>query len=375
MNSFTVAVIGAGQLARMMQEAASTLNIDLRLVAEDASASAAQVIPWQVVGQPDDAAAVRRAISDGAVLTFEHEHQHDDLLAELQSEGVSVQPSPAALLYARDKWAMRERLTEIGVPIPRWRQIESGADLEVFIAECGGKCIVKTTRGGYDGKGVRVVADPRECADWLEADGVELIAEEKVDFTAEVAALCARRPSGQVAHWPLVETIQQDGVCAQVIAPAPDAPALATQAREIAETIATELGVTGVLAVEMFVVQGRLLVNELAMRPHNSGHWTIEGSVTSQFEQHLRAVLDLPLGATDLVAPHAVMVNLLGCAHADPRAGYAAVMHEFPEAKLHLYGKSVRPGRKLGHITFLGEDAAQISARAQAAVAVWKGES
>ncbi|MDO5700768.1 MAG: 5-(carboxyamino)imidazole ribonucleotide synthase [Bowdeniella nasicola] len=372
-----VAVIGGGQLARMMQEAASALGIPLAALVEARDGSTGQVVPDAVVGAPDDEDRVRALAERSAVLTFEHEHQATALLERLQAEGYSVQPSPAALLYARDKLAMRRRLGELGVPIPHWRQIRSETDLEEFLAQHGGRAIVKTARGGYDGKGVRAVEKSEEVGDWLEAmaaGGVELLAEEQVDFTCEVAALLARRPSGELRTWPVAETRQVDGVCSTVLAPAPDLDdRLAARAQEIAEQIAVGLNVTGVLAVEMFLSGDRLTVNELAMRPHNSGHWTIEGATTSQFEQHLRAVLDLPLGDTTPVAPHAVMVNLLGSVHEDPRHAYPEALGRYPEVKVHLYGKEVRPGRKLGHVTAIGEDLAELESRAAGAVAVLKG--
>ena len=227
-----------------------------------------------------------------------------------------------------------------------------------------------------------------EAADWLAAlaPGDALLAEEKVPFTRELAVLVARRPSGgtdgdgEVRAWPVVETIQEHGVCSEVLAPAPGLSAeTAARAQEVGERIATGLGVTGVLAVEMFEVHhddgtSRLVVNELAMRPHNSGHWTIDGAVTSQFEQHLRAVLDLPLGETAATAEHSVMVNLLGSELEDPRAAYPALMARYPEAKVHLYGKEVRPGRKLGHVTVTGPDLARARATARAAVALLRGD-
>lgn len=377
MKSNVVAVIGGGQLARMMQQAAGPLDVRLRALVEAADGATAQVVSESFVGDPGDEEAVRALVAaDGAsrlVLTFEHEHQDTEVLQRLAAEGLSVQPPPDALLYARDKLKMRERLSELGAPVPHWAVISSASDLDRFLAEHGGEAIVKTARGGYDGKGVRLVADSDEIADWLAGD-IELIAEEKVPFDIEVAALLARRPSGEIRHWELTQTIQEDGVCAVAIAPAPEASdELRAEARRIAELIAEGLGVTGVLAVEMFVTGSRLLVNELAMRPHNSGHWTIEGATTSQFEQHLRAVLDLPLGATDMRAPHAVMTNVLGSELSDPAEAYPEVMARLSEVKVHLYGKGVRPGRKLGHVSAIGDDLAALTERTAAAAALLRG--
>lgn len=378
MKSNVVAVIGGGQLARMMQQAAGPLDVRLRALVEAADGATAQVVPESFVGDPSDEEAVRALLAvDGAsrlALTFEHEHQDTDLLQRLATEGVSVQPPSNALLYARDKLKMRERLSELGAPVPDWAVISSASDLDEFLADHGGEAIVKTARGGYDGKGVRLVTDAEDIADWLAGD-IELIAEEKVPFDMEVAALLARRPSGEMRHWELTQTIQKDGVCAVAIAPAPEVSGeLRAEARRIAELIAEGLGVTGVLAVEMFVTGSRLLVNELAMRPHNSGHWTIEGATTSQFEQHLRAVLDLPLGATDMRAPHAVMTNVLGSELSDPAEAYPEVMAHLSEVKVHLYGKGVRPGRKLGHVSAIGDDLDALTERTAAAAALLRGE-
>lgn len=350
-----VAVIGGGQLARMMQESAIALGIELRALVEATNGSAGQVIVNAPAGAPTDINTLAQIIAGADVLTFEHEHIPGETF-DACAEQLPIHPHRDALLYAQDKLAMRARLTELDIPCPAWARIDTPEDLHAFGETHGWPIIVKTPRGGYDGRGVRLVNDATGANDWL-AVGGPLLAEARVPFTGEVAALLARRPSGEVRSWPVAQTEQKDGVCAVVTAPAPHlTEELAQQAQDIAATIARKLDVTGVLAVEMFVAPGedgqpRLLVNELAMRPHNSGHWTIDGAVTSQFEQHLRAVLDLPLGDTAMRTPVAVMVNLLGSAHEDPSCGLAAAMQAAPAAKIHLYGKEVRPGRKLGHVT------------------------
>jgi 5-(carboxyamino)imidazole ribonucleotide synthase len=311
------------------------------------------------------------------------------LLVALEEEGVAVRPGPDALRHAQDKIVMRTRLTALGVPCPRWAPLavdaaEGARELAAFLEEVGGEAVVKTSRGGYDGKGVRVVRTPDDAADWLAAaqdGGPQLLVEEKVPFRRELAALVARRPSGEVRAWPVVESVQRDGVCAEVTAPAPDLdPALEAQARDVATAVAEGLGVTGVLAVELFEVAGeapgepgRVLVNELAMRPHNSGHWTIDGSVTSQFEQHLRAVLDLPLGDTATVAPWTVMANVLGSERTELTDALPTVLAD-GGARVWLYGKDVRPGRKLGHVNVSGDDLAATRDRARAAAAALRGD-
>jgi 5-(carboxyamino)imidazole ribonucleotide synthase len=381
-----VAVVGGGQLARMMAPAATALGVHLRVLVEDAVSSAAQVVVDAPVGAAADPVAVEALVVGADALTFEHEHVPNGLLTELVDRGVAVRPGPDALVHAQDKIVMRTRLTALGVPCPRWAPLDSADDLAAFLAAGDGTAVVKTARGGYDGKGVRVVRSADEAADWLaaaaEGTGAPLLAEERVPFTRELAALVARTPSGEVRTWPVVESVQRDGVCAEVVAPAPDLdPRTAATAERIAREVAEGLGVTGVLAVELFEVADpeggapRVLVNELAMRPHNSGHWTIDGSVTSQFEQHLRAVLDLPLGATEARQPWTVMANVLGSTRAALTDGLAEVAALDPGAKVHLYGKGVRPGRKLGHVTVSGDDLADIRRRAVAAAAVLRGDA
>lgn len=373
-----VAVIGGGQLARMMQESAIALGLELRPLVEEPGGSTGQVVVASRVGTPADADEVRALVDGASVLTFEHEHIPAPLLAALEGE-LPIEPKPEALLYAQDKLAMRERLSELGIPCPRWAKVEDEEALDAFGELIGFPLVVKTPRGGYDGHGVRVIDSAGEVADWF-ASG-PLLAEELVPYDFEVSALCARRPSGEIASWPLARSEQVDGVCSVVTAPAPGiSPSTAERAEEIGERVAAELGVTGVLAVEMFVVKGaegeRVFVNELAMRPHNTGHWTIDGAVTSQFEQHLRAVLDLPLGSTAIKAPGStsVMVNLLGSAYADPALALPRALAGHPEAKIHLYGKEVRPGRKLGHVTVVDEDPLRARREAETVVALLRGD-
>lgn len=372
-----VAVIGGGQLARMMQESAIALGVELRPLVEAADGSTGQVVVPALVGLPHNTDAVMELVEGADVLTFEHEHIPASLL-DLLAPRIPIEPPASALLYAQDKLAMRERLTEIGVECPRWTEVAHEGELCAFGERIGWPVVVKTPRGGYDGHGVKVVGNSHEVADWF-ATG-PLLAEEKVPFTCEIAALIARRPSGEIRAWPVARTEQVDGVCSVVTAPATGiGEDTALEARRIGETIASELGVTGVLAVEMFVVgeEERILVNELAMRPHNTGHWTIDGAVTSQFEQHVRAVLDLPLGSTRLVSPGSVsvMVNLLGSALPDPARALGQALQGHPRARVHLYGKEVRPGRKLGHVTVVDSDAARAREEAEAVVAILRGDT
>ena len=364
-------MVGGGQLARMTAAAAIGLGVTFRVLSESESESAAVVTHDVAVGShlslPDMA-----AFAGGCdVITFDHEHVPGPILAELESSGVPVRPGGGALRYTQDKLAMRQTLSALGVPCPRFAAVSSVADVEAFT---GGRLpvVLKAVSGGYDGKGVWVCTSTAEAEDVI-AHGIPLLAEEFVPFRRELAALVARSPSGQGAAYPVVQTVQVDGICREVIAPAPGlSPDVAVEAEAMALRIAAELGVTGLLAVELFETrEGGLLVNELAMRPHNSGHWTIEGARTSQFEQHLRAVLDLPLGScSPQDGSFTVMANLLGGTDPDIFDRYIHVMAADPAVKVHFYGKEVRAGRKIGHVTIVGgpeDDVAAVRDRARRA--------
>jgi 5-(carboxyamino)imidazole ribonucleotide synthase len=365
----SIGVIGGGQLARMMVAPATAMGLGIKVLAETEGSSAS--IAATMVGDYNELAIVREFAKTVDVITFDHEHVPLQILHALEAEGVAVQPSPSALQFAQNKLAMRRRLGELGLPCPNWAEVANEAELQEFIDANGGEAILKTPTGGYDGKGVRVVRHSSDAADWF-GNG-PLLAEEKVDFVRELAQLSARSTTGEFRAWPLVQTVQLDGVCAEVVAPAPDASdATLSYAAEIARGVAEGLGVTGVLAVEMFEASdGRILINELAMRPHNSGHFSIEGSVTSQFEQHLRAVAGLPLGSTDMVAAAAVMINLLGVDDQnDFVSRYKEAMTLHPHAKLHTYGKQARKGRKMGHVTVVSEEPGWALSEARAAADV-----
>jgi 5-(carboxyamino)imidazole ribonucleotide synthase len=372
-----IGVIGGGQLARMMVPPAIHLGLRISVLAEAEGMSAARAA--DAVGDYRDPETVYAFAETVDVVTFDHEHVPGEILRELEARGKAVHPRPGALQYAQDKILMREKLGELGVPVPEWAAVENENELQAFVDAHGGRAVVKTARGGYDGKGVRVVSQADEVRDWFTAlaedgRGGHLLVEELVDFTRELSQLVARRPSGESRTWPVVETIQQGGVCAEVLAPAPvERPETLEEAARIGLAVAEGVDVTGVLAVEMFETRdGRVLVNELAMRPHNSGHFSIEGSVTSQFEQHLRAVADLPLGDTSMTAPVAVMVNVLGGPAEGPMpVRYAAALAAHPRAKVHSYDKLPRPGRKVGHVTVTGDDLDTVRAEAQAAAAAF----
>jgi 5-(carboxyamino)imidazole ribonucleotide synthase len=362
----------------MLQEPAGALGIPLRLLAETADSPAAQVIPATTVGDYTDLEVLQRWAAGCAVVTFDHEHVPTDHLRALEAAGIACRPGPAALVHAQDKSVMRQRLVRLGVPGPRHALATTPAQVSRFAGDVGGYPVVlKTFRGGYDGKGVWFVADEPAATEVLAGlgDGAEVLVEERVAFRRELSALVARAPSGQQAAYPVVESVQRDGICAEVTAPAPGLdPALAARAQQLAMRVAAELDVTGILAVELFeTVDGDVLVNELAMRPHNTGHWSIEGAVTSQFENHLRAVLDLPLGSPQARAPWTVMVNILGGSAPTLFDGYPHVQARDPELKVHLYGKAVRPGRKVGHVTAYGADLDEVRERARHAAGWFDG--
>ena len=369
-----VAMVGGGQLARMTHQAAIALGQSLRILAGAPDESAALVAADVRFGDHRDLVALRRLAEGATVLTFDHEHVPSEHLRALEDAGCRVAPGPDALVHAQDKLVLRRALAAAGEPQPAWAEVSSADDVVAFAGNRGWPVVLKTPRGGYDGRGVFLAGDRENAVALIERHGT-LLAEERVPMVRELAALVARSPFGQVAAWPVVETVQRDGVCHEVLAPAPGLhDELATAAQELAIRLAQRLGVVGLLAVELFETADGVVVNELAMRPHNSGHWTIEGSRTSQFEQHLRAVLDYPLGSTTMTAPTVVMANVLGgaaTAQGWTGPGLDERMHHllahWPDVKVHWYGKAQRPGRKLGHVTALGADPAEVRARAVAA--------
>ena len=371
-----VGFIGAGQLARMSAAPAIALDVRLAVLANSPGDAAAQVIPDVMIGDPDDATAVDAFARHCDVLTFDHELVDTDVLERLEAKGYVLRPSSAVMRLSQSKRMQRERFQELGMPLPRFSIATEQARVTAFIDQVGWPLIVKADRGGYDGRGVWTVED-RPALDVLLAElgerGITPILEERVALERELAMQIARRPSGEMRTYPLVETVQVDGMLRELIAPAPGADGLQDEARRIIETIAADCGVVGLLAVEFFQVDGKLLINEIATRPHNSGHFSIEGAVTSQFEQHLRAALDLPLGSTELTADWAVMENIVGPPAGDLTRDQIERAMTLEGVHLHLYGKDARPGRKIGHLTVLGSDLATTRARAGAAATIVNG--
>lgn len=374
----TIGVVGAGQLARMMAQSAIPLDIRLVLLAADENDGAAQVVRDVIVGSPDDPEKVRELADASDVITFDHELVDPEFLATLESEGFIVYPSAATMALAQNKRRQRAELSAIGLPVPAFADVDSVADVLAFGDSHGWPVVLKASRGGYDGRGVWML-DAAEAARAAvveaQSAGLTLLVEERVQLDLELAVLTARRPNGDIAIWEPIETVQRNGMCNELVVPVQTESRIAAEAVSIARRIVEHIQPVGVMAIEFFVSNGMVLINELAPRPHNSGHWTIEGSQTSQFEQHLRAVLDLPLGDTSRLAPVIATENLLGPASgADPTDAldHALLIHG---THVHFYGKGARPGRKLGHVTVLGDDRDETRQRASLAIQQLTGET
>ncbi len=348
-------MVGAGQLARMGWQAAISLDLGLICLGSTGDAAARAGAPL-LEGSGRDAAAVAELAARCDVLTFEHELVDLAMLRGLQARGVPVRPSADVLALAVDKLHQRRTLSEItGVDVPAFAPVSEPSDIQTFAERHGWPLVLKARSGGYDGRGVWMCADAEEAMVALaesRAAGLELYVEQAVEIVAELAVLVARSPSGRLAVYPAVETFQVDGMCRWVVMPGRFGDRVAARAVELAGTLAERVGLEGLMAIELFLAPGeRLLVNELALRTHNTGHLHTEASDTSQFEQHLRAVLDLPLGTTTPRTPAAAMVNVVGPPDGSDPASRLADALAVPGACVHLYGKAARPGRKLGHVT------------------------
>lgn len=368
-----MAMVGAGQLARMTHRAAIDLGVELRVLATNPDEGAVRAGADHLIGPPDEISNLRRLAEGTEVLTFDHEHVPTEILEQLESEGVAVVPSARSKRLAQDKSYARERLGELGFPLPPFRLVHSSEEVADFGDEYGWPVVAKSPTGGYDGKGVWLVEDERAESIPAERLAAGLLLEPNLELEREIAVVVARSTTGETRAFPVAETVQRDAMCREILVPAPIPEALRRRAEELAISIVEATDSHGVVAVEMFVVDGDLLINELALRPHNSGHFTIEGTETSQFEQHLRAVLGWPLGSTELTAPAVVTVNVVGPSDgSDPRSRLARAAG-VPGAHLHIYGKEARPGRKLGHVTVRGPDLHSARDSALAAVMILEG--
>lgn len=361
-----VGVIGAGQLARMMAVPANDLGIDFKVFAAIADDSAAQVSHF-VLGDYTQIDSVLAFAKECDVITFEHELVPQSIIKAIEATGVKVFPRAESFIYSQNKLAMRAKISELNLPNPKWQKYD-GEKLEL-----GLPLIAKVPAGGYDGRGVFVINSEVELATLYAKTGT-LLLEEKLNFDYEISVMVARSPHNQAATWPATLTIQSDGICTSTITPVPEiSEELAAKVQSAALEIASGISLVGVMAVEMFILGGNFYINELALRPHNSGHWSIEGSETSQFEQHLRAILDLPLGSTKMREKFAVMGNVLGGAKSDMYRPYLHLMARTPALKFHQYGKAVRPGRKIGHVTLCGENLLQLQEEISHAVDYMNG--
>ncbi len=373
-----IGIVGAGQLARMTLQAAIPLDVSIRLLAAGDNDGAATIWRDVMIGAPNDTAALTALAESTRVVTFDHELVPVETLAALEAAGHTLRPSSQTMALAQNKRLQRERHAQLGLNVPAFEITTDPAHAIAFGEANGWPVVAKAAQGGYDGRGVWMLRD-RSVADSFAKDlgtdsGMTFVLEAFVPIERELAIMVARRPTGEQAIYPLVETVQVDGICHEIIAPAQVSAELAGEAHAIAQAVADDAGVTGVMAIELFESQGTLILNEIATRPHNSGHYTIEGSVTSQFEQHLRAILDWPLGETALNAPFVVTVNILGPGDgSDPIERRSAALG-IPGVHLHFYGKEARPGRKLGHVTALGSELSETRERAWHAATILTGE-
>ena len=367
MNFPRVGVIGAGQLARMMAVPANDLGIPFTVFAGSES-DGANAVARYVVGDYTNSADVLAFASNCDVITFEHELVPASVIRELENSGVKVYPRAESFQFSQNKILMRKKMQELGLPNPKWEESLDGTTTLEF------PLIAKVPTGGYDGRGVFVINDQKALTELANAVNGPLLLEEKLNLESEISVMVARSPHGQASTWPATLTIQRDGICIQTVTPVPGiSESQAIELQQVALTIAQGINLVGVMAVELFIVDGKHVINELALRPHNSGHWSIEGAVTSQFEQHLRAILDLPLGSTALTAPFSVMGNVLGGEKSDMYRPYLHLMARTPALKFHQYGKEVRPGRKIGHVTMTGENLLELQHEVDHAVDYMSG--
>ncbi len=351
-----VGVVGAGQLALMMGESAIDLGLTLTVLANSPDDSATTSIDDVVLGAANDIEALRQLAERVDVITFDHELVDLEALEVLEAEGVVLRPGSRALRFAVDKAYQRHAFLDSGLPVPRFLVVRSSSDagLAEFLDEFGGACVVKASRGGYDGRGVAFATNRSEALALIDefASSGDVVVEERLDLLGEVAQLVARDSAGEMALYPVVATLQRNGMCAEVRYPGDLDETTVLGAQQLSQRVAALVQNVGIMAIEYFVTVRGLLINEVALRPHNSGHWTIEGATTSQFAQHLRAVSGLPLGEVTPTSDFAVMVNVVGAESPGSLEAARGVDGVF----VHDYAKSWRPGRKLGHVTALGDE-------------------
>jgi len=359
----SVGVVGAGQLARMMGDAAHGAGVILTVLATSPEDSAVATADVTVIGAPDDAASLDELAAQVDVITFDHELVDLEQIADLEARGVVVRPGARALRFAVDKGHQRRAFDAAGIPLPRFIVVTSSSDpmLKGFLDGVGPP-VLKAARGGYDGRGVLFPQSRVETLAMIDelSAATSVVVEERLNLRGELALVVVRGVNGEYANYPLVSTVQSKGMCVEVRYPANVDESTALEANRLGRKIANLVGAVGVLAIEFFVSDRGLVVNEIALRPHNTGHWTIEGARTSQFTNHLLAVSGRALGSTEAIVDAAVMVNVVG---ADVEGSIENAM-AIPGAHVHDYGKSWRPERKLGHVTVVGGDADAAHVRA-----------
>jgi phosphoribosylaminoimidazole carboxylase len=362
----TIGVLGGGQLGRMMAIAGQRMGLKIAILDPDPEAPAGQVANRHVIGDFRDPAKIRELAAGCDILTVEIEHVETATLEALEKEGIPVQPSPATIRLIQDKFAQKQHLAVQGLPVGTFREVRTVDAIEAAGAELGYPLLLKSKRLAYDGRGNAVIRDRGDILNAIAAlSGAELYVEAWVPFVKELAVMVARGLDSSIRSYPVVETIQRDNICHTVTAPAAIPEAVAQRARTIAEQAIGTLSGAGIYGVELFLLpDDRILVNEIAPRPHNSGHYTIEACATSQFEQHLRAILGLPLGATDLIVDSAMMINILGKVGLEETTRPLDLALTIPGATGHWYGKAnVRPGRKMGHLTITAASRGELAER------------
>lgn len=351
-----VGVVGAGQLALMMGEAARSVGVHVTVLAGAEDDPAGATCDAVMQGAPGDEAALRKLARDVDVITFDHELVDLAMLEGLETDGVLLRPSSAALRFAVDKAHQRQSFANAHVPVPRFVVVDSSHDdrLLDFLDDLAADPVLKTARGGYDGRGVAFPSSREETLALIAAmsRSGKVVVEERLTLLGEAAQIVARGLDGSLALYPAVTTVQREAMCVEVRFPSDLTEEEVATAGELSTRVANLVPNVGVMAIEYFVTAEGLLVNEVALRPHNTGHWTIEGAATSQFAQHLRAVSGRPLGDVRATAVAAVMVNVVGA----DRPGSIEAARLVDGTFVHDYGKSWRPGRKLGHVTALGDE-------------------
>jgi len=359
---YRVGVVGGGQLALMMGEEARAQGVRLCVLASSKDDPAISTCDDAIIGDPRDAEALDALARRVDVITFDHELVDINQLAQLEARGVTLRPNSHALRFAVDKAIQRQHFHDAGLAVPRFLCVRDARDarLGAFLDSLDGPPVIKVARGGYDGRGVMFPTDRAEALTMIDLVGDDVVVEERLELLGELAQLFVRSIHGATVLYPLVSTVQSRGMCVEVSYPAVNAQRWSDDAADLARRIGPLVGAVGTVAVELFVTEGGLYVNEIALRPHNTGHWTIEGAHTSQFANHLRAITGQPLGNALPTVPHAVMVNIVGASEPGSPAAARAV----PGAHVHDYAKSWRPGRKLGHVTVTGDDAHTVHVRA-----------